>query len=60
VCPSAPVRVDYELTLDGERLKPVVTVKKEFGMWLKQKASTSRQAANGALLSLKSQALRRF
>lgn len=38
VWPSAPVRVDYELTLDGERLKPVVTVMKEFGTWLKQKS----------------------
>ncbi|NIF85454.1 helix-turn-helix transcriptional regulator [Comamonas sp. Tr-654] len=38
VWPSAPVRVDYELTLDGERLKPVVNVMKEFGMWLKQKS----------------------
>ena len=37
VWPSAPVRVDYELTLDGERLKPVVAVMKEFGLWLKQK-----------------------
>ena len=36
VWPSAPVRVDYELTQDGERLKPVVAVMKEFGMWLKQ------------------------
>jgi len=38
VWPSAPVRVDYELTLDGKRLKPVVNVMKEFGMWLKQKS----------------------
>lgn len=38
VWPSAPVRVDYELTLDGKLLKPVVNVMKEFGMWLKQKS----------------------
>jgi len=38
VWPSPPVRVDYELTLDGERLKPVVNVMKKFGMWLKQKS----------------------
>ncbi|EED68603.1 helix-turn-helix domain-containing protein [Comamonas testosteroni] len=38
VWPSAPVRVDYELTLDGKRLKPVINVMKEFGMWLKQKS----------------------
>lgn len=38
VWPTAPVRVDYALTQDGERLKPVVAVMKEFGMWLKEKA----------------------
>ncbi|WEE76664.1 helix-turn-helix transcriptional regulator [Comamonas testosteroni] len=38
VWPTAPVRVDYELTLDGERLKSVVAVMKDFGMWLKQKS----------------------
>lgn len=37
VWPTAPVRVDYALTQDGERLKPVVAVMKEFGLWLKQK-----------------------
>ncbi|WP_312594347.1 winged helix-turn-helix transcriptional regulator [Comamonas terrigena] len=37
VWPTAPVRVDYALTQDGERLKPVVAVMKEFGMWLKEK-----------------------
>lgn len=38
VHPSAPVRVEYELTSDGQRLKPVVQVMKEFGLWLTQKA----------------------
>lgn len=37
VWPTALVRVDYALTQDGERLKPVVAVMKEFGLWLKQK-----------------------
>jgi DNA-binding HxlR family transcriptional regulator len=37
VWPTAPVRVDYALTQDGERLKPVVAVMKEFGMWLKER-----------------------
>jgi len=37
VWPTAPVRVDYALTRDGERLKPVVAVMKEFGLWLKER-----------------------
>ncbi|BBL25055.1 transcriptional regulator [Comamonas terrigena NBRC 13299] len=37
VWPTAPVRVDYALTQDGERLKPVVAVMKEFGLWLKER-----------------------
>ncbi|MDH1701065.1 winged helix-turn-helix transcriptional regulator [Comamonas terrigena] len=37
VLPTAPVRVDYALTPDGERLKPVVAVMKEFGLWLKER-----------------------
>lgn len=37
VHPSAPVRVEYELTSDGQRLKPVVQVMTDFGLWLKQK-----------------------
>jgi len=37
VWPTAPVRVDYALTEDGERLKPVVAVMKEFGLWLKER-----------------------
>lgn len=37
VWPTAPVRVDYTLTQDGERLKPVVAVMKEFGLWLKER-----------------------
>jgi DNA-binding HxlR family transcriptional regulator len=37
VHPTAPVRVEYELTADGERLKPVVAVMKDFGLWLKQR-----------------------
>ncbi|MET3480006.1 winged helix-turn-helix transcriptional regulator [Variovorax atrisoli] len=38
VHPTAPVRVEYALTADGERLKPVVKVMMDFGLWLKQKA----------------------
>jgi DNA-binding HxlR family transcriptional regulator len=35
---AAPIKVEYELTQDGERLKPVVGVMKEFGLWVKGKA----------------------
>ncbi|MGJ7493132.1 winged helix-turn-helix transcriptional regulator [Variovorax sp. ZT4R33] len=38
VHPTAPVRVEYALTADGERLEPVVKVMMDFGLWLKQKA----------------------
>lgn len=38
VYPTAPIKVEYELTQDGERLKPVVEVMKEFGLWVKGKA----------------------
>ncbi|MGC1329833.1 winged helix-turn-helix transcriptional regulator [Pseudomonas sp.] len=32
---EVPVKVEYRLTADGERLKPVVEVMKTFGLWLK-------------------------
>ncbi|MBN3801912.1 helix-turn-helix transcriptional regulator [Paraburkholderia sp. Ac-20336] len=35
VFPTSPVRVEYTLTEDGQRLEPVVAVLKEFGLWLK-------------------------
>jgi DNA-binding HxlR family transcriptional regulator len=35
---TTPVQVEYALTQDGERLKPVVNVMMDFGLWLKQKA----------------------
>lgn len=38
VYPTAPIKAEYELTPDGERLKPVVEVMKEFGLWVKGKA----------------------
>jgi DNA-binding HxlR family transcriptional regulator len=37
VYPTVPVKVEYELTSDGQRLLPVVAVMKEFGLWLKDK-----------------------
>ncbi len=36
VYPTSPIKVEYQLTEDGDRLRPVVEVMKEFGMWLKQ------------------------
>lgn len=35
VYPEVPPRVEYCLSPDGERLRPVVEVVKTFGMWLK-------------------------
>jgi DNA-binding HxlR family transcriptional regulator len=37
VCPTVPVKVEYSLTEDGARLKKVVAVVKEFGLWLKDR-----------------------
>lgn len=35
VFPTVPVTVEYELTVDGRRLEPVVEVMKAFGLWVK-------------------------
>ncbi|MGN6084586.1 winged helix-turn-helix transcriptional regulator [Trinickia sp.] len=35
VFPEVPVKVEYRLTGDGQRLVPVVAAMKEFGLWLK-------------------------
>lgn len=35
VYPEVPPRVDYRLSTDGDRLRPVVEVVKTFGLWLK-------------------------
>jgi DNA-binding HxlR family transcriptional regulator len=40
VYPSVPVKVEYELTEDGNRLRPVVSVMRDFGLWLKQSGKT--------------------
>ncbi|MCJ2140948.1 winged helix-turn-helix transcriptional regulator [Methylobacterium sp. E-066] len=37
VYPTTPVKVEYALTDDGLRLKVVVSVVQEFGLWLKQR-----------------------
>ncbi|KAG8149974.1 winged helix-turn-helix transcriptional regulator [Burkholderia catarinensis] len=48
VYPEVPVRVEYDLTADGDRLRPVVDVMREFGLWLKARdaqADTTPEAA---------------
>ncbi|MBF4557928.1 MULTISPECIES: helix-turn-helix domain-containing protein [unclassified Pseudomonas] len=40
VFPTVPVKVEYELTKEGDRLRPVVSVMQEFGLWLKQSGKT--------------------
>ncbi|HEY0332418.1 MAG TPA: helix-turn-helix domain-containing protein [Stenotrophomonas sp.] len=37
VFPTVPVRVEYDLTEDGEGLRPVVLVMKEFGLWVRSR-----------------------
>lgn len=37
VYPTSPIKVEYALTEDGERMRPVVEVMKEFGLWLKDR-----------------------
>lgn len=34
---EVPVRVEYSLTPDGQRLEKIVEVLKEFGLWLKSR-----------------------
>ncbi|KAF1052508.1 MAG: putative HTH-type transcriptional regulator YybR [Stenotrophomonas maltophilia] len=38
VYPEVPVRVEYRLTEDGQRLCPLVAVLKDVGLWLKERA----------------------
>ncbi|KAF1049274.1 MAG: putative HTH-type transcriptional regulator YybR [Xylophilus sp.] len=35
---GTPVRVEYALSEDGERLRPVVRAMMDFGLWLKARA----------------------
>lgn len=41
---EVPVKVEYQLTTDGERLKPVVEVMREFGLWLKSRPEREPEA----------------
>lgn len=36
---EVPVKVEYQLTADGQRLKKVVRVMQDFGLWLKQRSA---------------------
>jgi DNA-binding HxlR family transcriptional regulator len=40
VYPTVPVKVEYQLTEDGDRLRPVVSVMRDFGLWLKESGRT--------------------
>ncbi|NNN26657.1 winged helix-turn-helix transcriptional regulator [Pseudomonas nitroreducens] len=40
VYPEVPPRVEYCLSADGARLRPVVEVVKTFGLWLKARPAT--------------------
>jgi DNA-binding HxlR family transcriptional regulator len=37
IYPEFPVKVEYCLTLEGERLRKFVAVLQEFGLWLKDR-----------------------
>ncbi|WP_158938072.1 helix-turn-helix domain-containing protein [Burkholderia sp. S171] len=41
VHPEVPVKVEYSLTAEGERLRKIVAVLQEFGLWLKERAVAS-------------------
>ncbi|EDT39924.1 transcriptional regulator, HxlR family [Burkholderia ambifaria MEX-5] len=49
VYPEVPVRVEYDLTADGDRLRPVVEVMREFGLWLKARDARCGVATQAAL-----------
>jgi DNA-binding HxlR family transcriptional regulator len=40
VFPEVPVRVEYQLTEDGDRLRPIIDVMRDFGLWLKANRAT--------------------
>ena len=45
VFPEVPVKVEYQLTADGQRLRPVVEVMRDFGLWLKSRPEWERENA---------------
>lgn len=40
VYPEVPVKVEYRLTDEGQRLRMLVEVLQEFGLWLKQRPTS--------------------
>ncbi|MDR8730873.1 winged helix-turn-helix transcriptional regulator [Burkholderia pseudomultivorans] len=48
VYPEVPVKVEYDLTADGDRLRPVVEVMREFGLWLKARNEAAMLAEASA------------
>jgi DNA-binding HxlR family transcriptional regulator len=52
---EVPVKVEYQLTNDGERLKHVIEVMREFGLWLKDRPGFVFQESEGLLQNLSQQ-----
>lgn len=44
---TVPVTVEYELTSDGARLRPVIEVMRTFGLWLKGREADRSQTQTG-------------
>ncbi|QXE07319.1 helix-turn-helix transcriptional regulator [Paraburkholderia sprentiae WSM5005] len=42
---EVPVKVEYQLTEDGQRLIPVVEVMRDFGLWLKSRPEPAPETA---------------
>ncbi|WP_277038842.1 helix-turn-helix domain-containing protein [Caballeronia mineralivorans] len=41
VYPEVPVKVEYSLTVEGERLRKIVSVLQEFGLWLNDRETAT-------------------
>ena len=41
VYPEVPVKVEYQLTEEGQRLRVLIEVLQEFGLWLKQRPTST-------------------
>ena len=42
---EVPVKVEYQLTEDGQRLRPIVEVMRDFGLWLKNRCEPKPQCS---------------
>ena len=49
VYPEIPPRVEYCLSVEGERLRPVVEVVKTFGLWLKARPTYADMTADAQI-----------